>query len=116
MIAQTYDENQMSTLLSLDGGALREPLLNDLQRCQTVLDDVLSLGTRDSAECVRKALHELRGIALTIGATSLARHCAKVEAFCDTGHLSEVSQHRAAIHLACKDLRARLTAFTDVAA
>ena len=116
MIAQAYDEKQMSALLSLDGGALREPLLNDLQRCQTLLDQTLSLDARDSTVILRKALHELRGIALTVGATTLARHCAKAEAFCDAGHLAEVLEQRAAIYIACDDLRARLKAFPDVAA
>jgi len=116
MIAQTYDEDQMSALLSLDGGALREPLLNDLQRCQTLLNQTQPLAICDSSLSMRNALHELRGIALTVGAISLARHCAKAEAFCDTGHLAEALEQRAEIYIACQDLRARLTASTDVAA
>ncbi len=72
------------TLAQLTGGddpqldsALREQLSRDLTRCAE------ALGAGPDPAGARAAAHELKGIALTIGAHTLAADCARAEALCD---------------------------------
>lgn len=113
MTAQIYDQAQLDALLSLGGTELRDQFLTDLERCQTRLSQSLSLaGTeeRRGLDHARHALHELRGIALTVGAATLTRHCAEAEAFCDMGRLAEVVAKQADILAICTDLGAQIMA------
>ncbi|ATX65833.1 Hpt domain-containing protein [Roseinatronobacter bogoriensis subsp. barguzinensis] len=107
MTARICDQMQLDALLSLGGRALSDQFVADLARCETHFIEALGVASTDKRqglELARRALHELRGIALTVGATSLSRQCAKAEALCDLGHLQDVVEARAEILATCDAL------------
>lgn len=107
MIVQLYEKTQLDELLALGGAALRDHFLADLQRCQRQLTQSIALATRDQRQGLeqsRRALHELRGISLTIGAEPLVRLCAEAEAFCNMGRLKDVTARQADILSMCSAL------------
>lgn len=111
MITQLYDKTQLNSLLSLGGTELRDQFLADLERCQIRLTEALKLAQSDeqrSLKLSRHALHELRGIALTVGAASLVRHCAEAEAFCDMGKIKDVADRQTEILMICSELQTQI--------
>ena len=116
MTGQICDKAQLDALLSLGGRALCDQFVADLERCQARFTEALGLAAgdkRQALESARRALHELRGIALTVGATPLTRDCAKAEAFCDLGHLKEVLEAQTEILATCEMLTALIQAYSE---
>ena len=116
MTARICDQTQLDALLNLGGRALCDQFVADLGRCQARLTEALGLASADQRqglEMARCALHELRGIALTVGATSLTRSCAKAEAFCDLGHIKEVLEARTEILATCDALTVLINAYSE---
>ena len=76
------DEQRVAEILAFGGTELREELCSDLERCATRLRDSIGAqheAPRLRAEMQRQILHELRGIAATIGAAPLAAFSKEVE-------------------------------------
>ena len=113
MSVQLYDKTQLDALLSLGGAELRDQFLADLQRCQQQLRHSIARTADDEKGGLAQArhgLHEMRGIALTVGATPLIRLCAESEAFCDIGRVSEVTARHSEILMICSDMVTQITA------
>lgn len=76
------DEQRVAEILAFGGTELRDELRADLERCAARLRDSIAgqcESPRLRAEMQRKILHELRGIAATIGAAPLAAFSKEVE-------------------------------------
>lgn len=83
MLLRQFDAQLVDELLVLGGHDLRNQLLADLSRCATVLRDAAHVTGSDAPpqtpEDLKRDLHELRGIALTIGAAGLSDYCLETE-------------------------------------
>jgi HPt (histidine-containing phosphotransfer) domain-containing protein len=116
MTRQICDQTQLDALLSLGGRTLCDQFVSDLERCESRFREAIGVASADKRqglEMARRALHELRGIALTVGATSLTRSCAKAEAFCDLGQLKEVQEARTEILATCDSLTKLIQAHVE---
>lgn len=81
MPLRQFDTQLVDDLLALGGGELRDQLLADLSRCAAQIRENGGSPRQDMPppEQIRRDLHELRGIALTIGATGLSEYCLETE-------------------------------------
>lgn len=94
MSVDLYNKTELNALLSLGGAELRDQLSADLAHCHTDLADSITLCATDTylgRQNARYAAHELRGIALTVGASSLATLCAQAEALSEDGDITELA-------------------------
>ncbi|MCH8467625.1 MAG: hypothetical protein LAT78_13790 [Roseinatronobacter sp.] len=72
MPLRQFDTHLVRYMITLAGDALQDQLPADFERCASVLRDMPQ--TAGLAQ-QRRALHELRGLALAIGAEQLASLC-----------------------------------------
>ncbi len=98
------DEHRVAEILAFGGAELREELRADLERCAARLQDSIASPIDSSklrAEMQRKILHELRGIAATIGADPLAAFSKEVENQLQTAETSMIEMACAKIADTC---------------
>ena len=87
-----YDTRLVREMIALAGDALQSQLPADFERCAQMLRNIPPDG--EFAE-QRRALHELRGLALAVGAEQLASLCAGTEQHARSpvlcAHLAQIS-------------------------
>lgn len=82
MMSKRNDTTMLDALLAAGGTELRDQLVVDLQKFESDLRTYCLSGEVNSAQPDRHAetlLHNLRGLAATIGAESLAATCSEAE-------------------------------------
>lgn len=88
MLSNILDDSRLGALLEMGGESLRAQLLEDLQRYEAqiaALSTGAPVGQPPFPLDLRHMLHEMRGIAVTIGAAVLTQSCAAAEAEASKG-------------------------------
>ena len=115
MVSIASDETTLNALLAMGGEQLRVQLLHDLSRIESRIwppSSAPSSGAAMSPEMLRRLLHEMRGIALTVGATTLAQACAEAEASTLAMPVAEMSSQLGTITTDSQTLRAQIAQHT----
>ncbi len=76
MSLREFDTHLVSSMIALAGAGLQNQLPADFERCAQRLHDIRRSGGHAQ---MQRALHELRGLALAVGADQLADLCAGIE-------------------------------------
>ena len=111
MVLMTLDETTLSALLAMGGEDLRLQLLHDLSRIEGRISPLCCAppsGATMSSDQLRHLLHEMRGIAVTVGASKLAQACAAAEADTVALPVEAMSSQLSEVVDDCKILRAQI--------
>jgi HPt (histidine-containing phosphotransfer) domain-containing protein len=104
MSLREFDTHLVSSMIALAGAGLQTQLPADFERCAQRLRDIPRNGGGAQLQC---ALHELRGLALAVGAEQLAELCAGVENHgANTELCTHLAEASAALATSIRSLRA----------